>query len=180
MMFQEITSRNVEIASPLFPAESTSSQLKEIRIGEPEALRLRSPEKPLFIFILFTLSEIMEIETLTNRYQPYEFKTETVFAEGFYKRISQIQCLIKISKLIEKIIYKDELFKGIDKHKLLKTISKMLSGISVELDEISDEELFERIKRILLLEAMSGILKDLDSQQIALFDEAVKRRPLFK
>ena len=177
MMLQEITSRNVEIASPLFPAESTSSQLKEIRIGEPEALRLRSLEKPLFIF---TISEIMEIETLTNRYQPYEFKTETVFAEGFYKRISQIQCLIKISKLIEKIVYKDELFKGIDKHKLLKTISKMLSSISVELDEISDEELFERIKRILLLEAMSGILKDLDSEQIAIFDETIKRRPLFK
>ena len=56
----------------------------------------------------------------------------------------------------------------------------MLSGISVEWDEISDEELFERIKRILLLEAMSGILKDLDSQQIAIFDEAIKRRPLFK
>jgi len=76
--------------------------------------------------------------------------------------------------------YKEELFKGIDRHKLLKTISKMLSSISVELDEISDEELFERIKRILLLEAMSGILKDLDSEQIAIFDETIKRRPLFK
>lgn len=177
MMFQEITSRNVEMTSPLFPAESASSQLKEVGIGELKELHLRFLEEPLFAF---TLSEIMEIETLTSRYQPYEFKTETVFTEEFYKRVRQIQCLIKISKMIDKITHEEELFKGIDKHKLLKTISKMLSDISVEWGEISNEELFERTKRILALEAMSGILKDLNPEQIEIFDEAVKRRPLFE
>jgi len=176
MMFQEITSRNVEMTSPLFPAESASSQLKEVGIGELEELHLRFLEEPLFAF---TLSEIMETETLTSRYQPYEFKTETVFAEEFYKR-RQIQCLIKISKMIDKITDEEELFKGIDKHKLLKTISKLLSDISVEWGEIFNEELFERTKGILALEAMSGILKDLNPEQIEIFDEAVKRRPLFE
>lgn len=176
MILQEITTKDLEMASPLFSAASASSQLKEIGIGKQEGLNLRFPEKPLFAFPLLRIREI-ETETLTSIYQPYEFKTETVFAEEIYKKQ---QCLINISKMIDKITHEDEFFNGIDKDKLLKTISKRLNDISVEWDKISDEELFERTKRILALEAMSGILKDLNPEQIEIFDEAVKRRPLFK
>jgi len=177
MMFQEITSRDVEMTSPLFPAESTSTELKDIEIGESEVLHLRISEEPLFAF---PLSEIMEIETLTSSSQPYEFKTATVFLEEFPKKVKETLLLVKISEMIDKITHEEEIFKGIDKHKLLKTISKMLSDISVEWDKISKEELFERIKRILALEAMSGILKDLNPEQIEIFDKAVKRRALFQ
>ena len=82
--------------------------------------------------------------------------------------------------MIDKITDEEELFKGIDKYKLLETISKMLSDISIEWNKISDGEFFERTKRILVLEAMSGILKELKPEQIEIFDEAIKRRPLFK
>ena len=174
MMFQERILSSVKIQLPLFPAKSTSSQLKEFGIGEPEELHLRFSKELLFAF---SLLEIMKIETLTSRYQPYEFKIETVFAEEFYKRA---QYLPKISMMIDKIIQEEELSKGINKHKLLKAISEMLSDTSIELSEISDEELFERIKRILLLEAASGILKDLSPEQIEIFDEAIKRRFFFK
>jgi len=174
MMFQEITSRDIEMALPLFPDESASSQLKEIGTGEPEELDFRVLKE---LFFTFPLSEIVKIETLTSRYQPYEYKTETaVFVEKFYKRT---QHLIKISKMIDKITQEERLFKGINKHKLLKDISEMLGDTSVELSEISDEELLERIKRILTLEVMSGILRDLNPEQATTFDEAVKRRTLF-
>ncbi len=179
MMFQEITSKNVEITSLLFPAESASIQLKEIGIGKLEDLHLRFLGEPLFAF---NLSEIIKIETLTSRYQPYEFKTETVFAEGLYKRVRQVQCLIKISKMIDKILDEDDegLFEGILKHKLLKTLSEKLMNISFDWDKITDDEIFKRIKQILALEVMSGLLKDLTPEELKIFDEAAKRRPLFK
>lgn len=179
MMCQAITSRDVEMTSPSFPAESASSQLKEIEIDELEELYLKSwkEQEPLFTS---PLSEIMKIETLTSRDQSYEFETETVLTEEFYKGARQIQCLIKISKMIDKITREERLFEGVGKHELLKAISEMLSETSLELSEISDEELYERIERILALEAMSGLLRDLDPEQIEIFDEAVKRRSLFK
>jgi len=47
------------------------------------------------------------------------------------------------------------------------------------LSDVSDEELVKRIKGILALEAMSRLLKELNREQIEIFNEAVKRRPLF-
>ncbi len=88
--------------------------------------------------------------------------------------------LFKISKIIDKIIKEEDVFKEIDKYNLLKNISKIIYDISIEWDKISDKELSERIKRILALEAMSGILKELQPEQIKIFNESVKRRALFK
>jgi len=181
-MLQEITSRDVEITFPLSPDVFVSSWSGEIRVDRPEEWFLsfwKKPSETPFLFG-FIFQEIMQIERLTSREQAPEFKTETALTEELYKIARQMQCLIKISEMIDKITHEEELFKGIDKHKLLKSISKMLSDISVEWSEIPDKELFERTKRILALEAMSGILKELNPEQIEIFDEAVKRRSLFK
>ncbi len=67
-----------------------------------------------------------------------------------------------------------------DKNKLLETVLQMLNDVPIDRDDVSENELIGRIKRILALEAMSGILKELKPEQIETFDEAVKRRPLFK
>ena len=174
-MLQEInTSRDVEITSPL--SEVFVGRV-ETRIGEPERSFGEKPIKtrPLSVYYLLA---IMQTENVSNRYQPPKFETETVLTEENFKKFEKTQ----ISGIIDKILDEDKegLLKGIDKHKVLETILKMVSDISLEWNEISDEEFFERIKRILVLEAMSGILKELEPEQIRIFDEAIKRRPLFK
>ncbi len=177
-MFQEITSKDVEITSPLSDL-FVSSRAVRTRIDEPERSFWEETIKKRFLSA-FPLSEIMQTESVSSRDQPPEFDNETVLTEEFYKKSEQRQLLLKISEMIDKITEKEDIFKGIDKHKLLETISKMLSDISVEWNKISYEEFFERTKRLLVLEAMSGILKELKPEQIEIFDEAIKRRPLFK
>lgn len=109
-----------------------------------------------------------------------ETKMTFIQRKGYRKSSEQRHLLFRLSDIIDKIMDEDEIFKGIDKYKLLESISNMLSGISVEWNKIPDKELFERTKRILVLEAMSGILKELKPPQIKIFEEAIKRRTLFK
>ena len=75
---------------------------------------------------------------------------------------------------------KEKFFREIDKAKLLRAISELLNDIPYEQLKIPEDELFERIRGILVLEAVSGILNELTPEQMKGFDEAVKRRPLFK
>ena len=80
----------------------------------------------------------------------------------------------RISEMIDKIMYEEKLFQEINKNEVLKSVLEMLTDPSIELNEISDEELYERLKRILAIEALSEILKGLSPEQIKLFDETVK------
>lgn len=179
-MFQGITSRNIEI-TPSFPSTEilVSSCLKQDEISE---LMERLSEKKIPIIRLrgFVFSEVMKIDHLSSRYQHPEFKTETAFTEEVYKKAKQIQRLIRISGIIDKIMCEEEILREMDKHELLKTILEILNKFHIELDNISDEDLLERIKRVLILEAMSGILKELKPEDINVFDESVKRRKLFE
>ena len=67
MMFQEITSRDVEITSHLSDV-FVSSRVVETRIGEPERSFWEKPIKARFLFA-FPLSEIMKTENVSSRYQ---------------------------------------------------------------------------------------------------------------
>jgi len=82
----------------------------------------------------------------------------------------------RISIIINKLQSEEEIFQDIDKDKILKIINES----SLNLSDISDEELVKRIKRILAIEAMSGILKDLSKEQIEIFNDDIKRSSLFK
>lgn len=88
--------------------------------------------------------------------------------------------LTSISMIIVRLVEDNEVFKEIDKAKLLNAISEMLDEFPPEQMKIPEEELFERIKGVLALEAVSGILNELTPEQMEAFEEAVKRRPLFK
>lgn len=85
----------------------------------------------------------------------------------------------KISKIIDRLKSEQEIFKDIDKNKVLNKILKIINESSLNLSDISDEELVKRIKRILAIEAMSGILKDLSKEQIEIFNDDIKKKTSF-
>lgn len=160
MMFQEITSVEITPTLPDFSGET----------------KIRS-------FPRLTPKPILEIRTenASSMYQPPEFETETAFALEIYRGSEQREVLIKISNMINKIMEEEKaLFEGIDTSKLLRSISKIISETTIEWDKIPDEVLFERLRRIIAIEAMSGLLKNLTPEEEKTFESAVKRRPLFK
>jgi len=56
----------------------------------------------------------------------------------------------------------------------------MLGKLPLEQISIPEEELTRRIRKIMALEVMSGLLDDLTPEQLEAFETSVKRRPLFK
>lgn len=77
--------------------------------------------------------------------------------------------------------YRDiEIFKRVDKNKLFESLSDLLDKLPVERISIPEDMLTERIRKLMALEAMSGILDELTPEQLEAFEAAVKRRPLFR
>jgi len=113
-------------------------------------------------------------------YQCLDFEQETTFFEEFIREIEKEKVLENVSRMFDELTLKEKFFRGMDKTKLLNAISEMLNGFPPEQMRISEDELLERIKGVLVLEAVSGILNELTPEQREVFDEAVKRRPLFK
>lgn len=122
---------------------------------------------------IFESFEIFQTENSSIGTPSIKVKTETFL-------YSSEKLLNKISKIIDRLKSEQEIFKDIDKNKVLNKILKIINESSLNLSDISDEELVKRIKRILAIEAMSGILKDLSKEQIEIFNDDIKRRPLFK
>ena len=85
----------------------------------------------------------------------------------------------QVSRVYDKLTDEEKFLVGIDKTKLLGIISEILDEIPSKQTKIPEDELFERIRGVLVLEAASGTLNELTSEQIRAFDEAVKRRPFF-
>ncbi|HOC52662.1 MAG TPA: hypothetical protein PKJ39_02915 [Caldisericia bacterium] len=121
---------------------------------------------------IFESFEIFQTENSSIGTPSIKVKTETFL-------YSSEKLLNKISKIIDRLQSEQEIFKDIDKNKVLNKVSKIINESSLNLSDVSDEELAKRIKGILALEAMSGLLKELNREQIEIFNEAVKRRPLF-
>jgi len=121
---------------------------------------------------IFESFEIFQTENSSIGTPSIKVKTETFL-------YSSEKLLNKISKIIDRLQSEQEIFKDIDKNKVLNKVSKIINESSLNLSDVSDEELIKRIKGILALEAMSGLLKELNREQIEIFNEAVKRRPLF-
>lgn len=121
---------------------------------------------------IFESFEIFQTENSSIGTPSIKVKTETFL-------YSSEKLLNKISKIIDRLQSEQEIFKDIDKNKVLNKVSKIINESSLNLSDVSDEELVKRIKGILALEAMSRLLKELNREQIEIFNEAVKRRPLF-
>jgi adenylosuccinate synthase len=100
--------------------------------------------------------------------------------KDFLRREKIRKILKDISNIIEEIISKEDGFKEIDKRRLLNSILEILDGFTVEQLKIPRSELVRRIRKVIAVESVFGILNELSPEQIKDFDEIVKRRPLFK
>lgn len=88
--------------------------------------------------------------------------------------------LVRMLKIVDELIEDNEVFKKVDKTKLMEFLSTITEELSPEeLASITDDELTKRIEKIMLIEVMSGMLNDLSPKQMESFEEAVKRREFF-
>jgi hypothetical protein len=117
---------------------------------------------------------------MSSRYQPPELETETTLPPGISMRPEQKDILLRILKMIHKIKETEkELFEGIATSKLLKSILQVTNETSRNWEKVPDEILLRRVRRVLAVERMSELLKELTAEEIRSFEDAVKRRPLF-
>ena len=75
-----------------------------------------------------------------------------------------------ISSIIDQIIEKEDKLSNVDKQKVLDFIIDNRDTID---SNISYEELFERIRKVIAWESVFGILKDLSPEEIREFDQIV-------
>jgi len=135
-------------------------------------------------------------ESKTNYKYRYNKKTETIITNEtiipffcnsiFYpnseiENIKKEQLLLSINKIVNKLINDDNIFNDINKFELLDSIENLLDNSLInELSFLSQNKLTKRIKKIMMWESLSGMLNDLTEEQQKTFDEATKRRPLFR
>ena len=171
MMFQEITSKKAEIIPSIYAFEISNPYLKENRLGEMEGLRFKFPKKTSSVFspmreIRFessTLSETFELEAIEDPFTEIEML------------LTRKRLLIKILKMIDEITKKEKYLGEISESRLKQIALEISSDPPKDLDTITDEILYTRLKQILAIEAMSGLLKDLTPEQIEIFNESIKR-----
>jgi len=182
-MLYEMTSQDVKPEFHLFQDVFESSSMEEISVNEKLerwvlSFRGKPFEKPFFA--IPNLSPILQIDYSSSIYRSIEFKSETALTEEFFRKAEMIKILEKVSRILDKLTPDEEFLRDIDKKRLLKTISEILNEIPPEQMKISEDELVKRIRGVLVLESVSGILNELTPEQIKGFDDAVRRRHLFK
>ncbi|MBD2628217.1 hypothetical protein [Trichormus variabilis] len=83
----------------------------------------------------------------------------------------------KLPEIIETLIDNNPLYQeNLDKQAMIENINRTFDPVAVpDVNSISEEELTKRIKRILSLHLVSGMLNDFTPEQMQIFDESVKR-----
>lgn len=84
----------------------------------------------------------------------------------------------RISPIVENLFKKNSLYLvKLKKREMIEMLVQLFSRFSPEeMRAIKEDDLTERIDKILVLEAVSGTLNDLTPEQIKMYDEAVKRK----
>lgn len=88
------------------------------------------------------------------------------------------EVIARISPIVENLIQGNSLSQvKLDKEKMIQILVSLLENFSSEeMNAISDNELTGRIRKIMILEAVSGTLNDLTPEQLKIFDAAVEGR----
>jgi hypothetical protein len=83
----------------------------------------------------------------------------------------------KLTEIVKTLIDNNPLYQeNLDKEKMLEVINRTFDPVAVpDVNSISEEELMKRIKSILSLHLVSGMLNDVTPEQMLIFDESVKR-----
>jgi hypothetical protein len=84
----------------------------------------------------------------------------------------------RISPIVENLFKKNSLYLvKLKKGEMVEMLVDLVGRFSPEeMRAIKDDDLTDRIDKILVLEAVSGTLNDLTPEQIKMYDEAVKRK----
>ncbi|MFN7853578.1 hypothetical protein [Anabaena sp. AL09] len=82
----------------------------------------------------------------------------------------------KLTEIVKTLIDNNPLYQeNLDKEKMLEVINRTFDPVAVpDVNSISEEELMKRIKSILSLHLVSGMLNDVTPEQMLIFDESVK------
>ncbi|MDD1417780.1 hypothetical protein MEO40_01230 [Dolichospermum sp. ST_sed1] len=83
----------------------------------------------------------------------------------------------KLPEIVKTLIDNNPLYQeNLDREKMIEVINRNFDPIAVpDVNNISQGELRKRIKSILSLHLVSGMLNDLTPEQMQIFDESVKR-----
>ena len=83
----------------------------------------------------------------------------------------------KITEIVERLMDEQPLYEeNLNRQEMIEVMKENFTPINVpDLNEISEEELAKRIKRLLSLYLVSGMLSDFTPEEMKMFDEAVKR-----
>jgi hypothetical protein len=126
-------------------------------------------------------SPIIVIDFTSSVFPHTDHKNETFITEEAFRKEKKIAELSQeISKMLDEIIREKNLQGEIDKEELLNSIMTIFRTFTLRQLEISNDELYKRIKDIVLWESLFGILNELSPEDVKDFEEMVKRRPLFK
>ncbi len=83
----------------------------------------------------------------------------------------------KLTQIVETLIDNNPIYQeNLDRQEMILMVNQNFNPVAIpDLNSISEAELTKRIKRILSLHLVSGMLNDFTPEQMRLFDEAVKR-----
>jgi len=83
----------------------------------------------------------------------------------------------KLTKIVETLINNNPIYQeNLNVEEMITVINETFTPIAVpDVNTISEEELTKRIKSILSLHLVSGMLNDFTPEEMALFDDSVKR-----
>jgi len=87
--------------------------------------------------------------------------------------------LKRISEMIDQVMENDSLYQeGLDRDELIQTFSKILDRVSPQiLLPLNDEQLKERVDRVMSTELLWRILDDFTPEEKEMFNAAVEGRP---
>ena len=163
-------------AYKIYPKYLPTMNLEVEEIDKKEILDIEGLKYQFFHYK--SLLSIIKTD-LSSVYPSFETKSETsLIVEIIEEKGVNIP---RLSKIVDRLIKENEAFKIIDKPKLIEFFSDMIKRLPFEqMTFITDDELTQRIEKIIAIEALSGILSDLSPEQIEAFNIAVKRREFFK
>jgi len=82
-----------------------------------------------------------------------------------------------LTQIVETLIDNNPIYQeNLERQEMIQMINQKFNPVAIpDLNSISEEELTKRIKSILSLHLVSGMLNDFTPEQMQLFDESVKR-----
>jgi len=88
------------------------------------------------------------------------------------------EIITRISPIVAKLIQSDSLFEELDQDKMVEIISELSEKHSLRAEFIAmpDDELTQRIRRVMGGEVMYNLLSDFTPEQIAEFEAAIPKR----